>query len=304
MREGLFVCVTNLEGPVRQSYMVSRLDRIIPLYDDRETALRAVGDYGLGRIAVGKLELERLAAASGTAEKPTRAPGPSASAALAGQASAAMASAAESWSGVGQKLHHASQTITRQQMLQLGGAAALVLVLGSVAYYLLAPARSDGAISSSDDRPLSYGGEGPLALSGQVQVRAGDHAREDSGALILLWPAGETPPQKVLTKTIYRYLNEAAVSDEFPHPWMHAARASETGKFRIGLKTPGEFEVLIISASTESSSTLTSADEQTLAAWFESPRELIGRHPYRLQRQRVDNSAAALSQIFERRGSR
>ena len=299
MREGLFVCVSNLSGQVREAYTVSRLERIIPLYDDRETAIRAVGDYGIGRIAVGKLEPERLGA---IAEKPAAERGPSAAAALSGQASAAMASAADSWSGMKQNLHSASQSMSRQQLLQLGGLAAAAIVAVGLACYFLIPPRAVGAASITDERPLVFGGEAVATFAGQVEIQAGEFRQPDAGAIVIAWRAGETPAQKVLGKTIYRYLNDSFASEKFPHDGMHVARTSETGHFRLGVQKAGEYNVLVVSSMNDRGAAVAGADETQLALAFESPRELIGKHPYRLVQHRADKGEVKVDVAFERRG--
>jgi hypothetical protein len=184
-------------------------------------------------------------------------------------------------------------------MARVAGIFAAVLVAAGLAWYFLSPPSLAERRFSSDDRPLVYGGEARAVLAGQVQFKAGVNAYDDAGALILLRRVDDAPPQKVLAKTIYRYLNEASVAEKFPHPWMHAARTSETGRFRIGIDAPGQFEVLIISASKRSTSSLTSADEQQLATWLDAPRELIGKHPYKLVQQRVDKSEVQLNEVFQ-----
>ena len=299
MRDGLLVCVANLSGPVREAYRVSRLDRIIPHYDNREAALRAVGDYGLGRIAVGKLEPARLTAAA-TKEKEANVRGTAGSSALAGQASAAIASVADSWSGVRENWRAASQSLTRQQVAQLSAVALALLLVVALAAYIVAPPSSLGAASISDDQPLVFGGHARSTLVGKIEIQRGEIAHGDAGALVFVWRVGEGPQQKVLTKTIYRYLNDALASEKFPQSWMRVARTSETGNFRVGIEPPGEFEVLIISGANERGSTLTSADETKLAQWFDAPRELVGRHPYRLLVQRIDQNEVQLHEAFAR----
>lgn len=300
MRDGLFVCVSNLSGQVREAYTVSRLDRVIPMYDDRETAIRAVGDYGIGRIAVGKLEPERLGATAAKESSAER--GPSAAAAIGGQASAAIASAADSWSGVKENFQNASQTITRQQWMQLGGVAAAAIIAVGIACYFLLPSRAAGAASISDERPLVFGGQMHATLVGQVEIQAGEFKQPDAGAIVIAWRANEHPKQKVLSKTIYRYLNESLVSEKFSHNWMHVARTSETGHFRLGVHGPGEFDVLVISTANDRSASLASADETKLATWFEAPREIVGKHPYQLVRHRADKGEVQVDVTFQRRG--
>ena len=42
--ENVLICLCHLSGPLREAYGITQLERIMPVYEDREVAISAVGD--------------------------------------------------------------------------------------------------------------------------------------------------------------------------------------------------------------------------------------------------------------------
>lgn len=297
-KEGVFVCASGLAGTVREAYEVSCLDRIIPLYDDRELAIRAVGDYGGGRIAQGKVDPSRLG------ERSKRKDG----------APHAKESRDGNPTSLGATVERAADSLTSLSLATVVDSARRVKVSRPTAFLIAAIALAASAAIvvfathsgprlptvSTDDRPTIFGGKTDHVLLAQVNLQSGDLVLPDAGAMVLAWNIDKPPEATTVNKTIYRYLNEnTSVDTPFPQAGMHVARTSEKGRFGVGLPSPGTYQLLIISSTTEDAPTLTAEDGQMLANYLETPGDLIGKRPYRLRQETVRVGEVEITETFQ-----